>query len=246
MIVGTDGLPAGFAEEVAPLLVFLDRQRIRYDLTSDLDLDLTRNPRASDRPGVLFAGSERWITRTLSKRLRRYVSDGGRIALFGADTMLRGVRLRVYDAEDSGTLSRATQPTSTDPFGARIGKPRTLSAPATLSQFEGDSSYGLMEGANDLPGFKVLQESSLVEGKANLASVGQPLTPEEEAASVSSGKDPREIRPALAATQLGKGVVIRVGLPEWTSRLSDSNVSQVTRNIIDILRGVQPRIRSTR
>ena len=45
--VGTDGLPAGFAEQIAPLLVFLDRRRIRYDLTSDLDLDLTRNPRAT-------------------------------------------------------------------------------------------------------------------------------------------------------------------------------------------------------
>jgi N,N-dimethylformamidase beta subunit-like, C-terminal len=244
--VGDDGLPADFATQIAPLLVFLDRQRIRYDLTSDLDLDLTRNPRASDRPGVLFAGSERWITRTLAKRLRRYVTDGGHVALFGGDTMLRGVRMRVFDAEDSGTLSRATQPTSTDPFGARIGKTRTLPAPATLSQFEGSTEYGLMEGANDLQGFKVLQESTLVDGKADLASVGQPLTPAEEAASVSSGKDPREIRPALAATQLGKGVVIRVGLPEWTSKLSDSNVSQVTRNIIDILRGVQPRIRSTK
>jgi hypothetical protein len=243
--VGSDGLPVGWSE-IAPLLVYLDRQRIRYDLTSDLDLDLTRNPRASDRPGVLFAGSEQWITRALSKRLRRYVSDGGRVALFGGDSMRRGVRLQVYGSEDAGTLSRATQPTSVDPFGARIGKPRTLSAPATLSQFEGASAYGLMEGANDLPGFKVLEESTLVTGKADLASVGQPLTPEEEAGSVSSGNDPREIRPALAATQLGKGVVIRVGLPEWTSKLSDSNVSQVTHNIVDILRGVQPRIRSTK
>ena len=243
--VGTDGLPAGWSE-IAPLLVFLDRQRIRYDLTSDLDLDLTRNPRASDRPGVLFAGSERWITRTLAKRLRSYVTSGGRVAMFGGDSMLRGVRLRVYTDGEAGTLSRATQPTSTDPFGARIAKPRTLPAPATLSQFEGDAQYGLMEGANDLQGFKVLEEASLVSGKANLASVGQPLTPEEEAASVSSGKDPREIRPALSATQLGKGVVIRVGLPEWTSKLDEGNVAQVTHNIVDILRRVEPRIRSTR
>jgi hypothetical protein len=242
--VGDVGLPAGWSE-IAPLLVYLDRQRIRYDVTSDLDLDLTRNPRASDRPGVLFAGSETWITRTLAKRLRRYVTDGGRVAQFGGDTMLRGVRLRVYGSEDAGTLSRATQPTSTDPFGARIAKQRTVAEPATLSQFEGSSAYGLMEGANDLRGFSVLEESSLVQGKADLASIGQPLTPDEEAAALSSGKDPREIRPALTATQLGKGVVIRVGLPEWTSKLGDSNVSQVTRNIIDILRGVEPRIRST-
>jgi flagellar hook assembly protein FlgD len=243
--VGTEGLPAGWSE-LAPLLVWLDRQRIRYDLTSDLDLDLTRNPRASDRDGVLFAGSERWITRTLAKRLRSYVTAGGRVALLGGDSMRRGVRLRVFTDGEAGTLSRATQPTSTDPFGARIGKPRTLPAPVKLSQFEGDAEYGLMEGANDLSGFKVLEEAALVDGKADLASVGQPLTPEEEAAALSSSKDPREIRPALSATQLGKGVVIRVGLPEWTSRLSDGNVAQVTHNIIDILRRVEPRIRSTR
>jgi hypothetical protein len=243
--VGTDGLPAGWSE-LAPLLVWLDRQRIRYDLTSDLDLDLTRNPRASDRAGVLFAGSERWITRTLAKRLKSYVSAGGRVAMLGGDSMLRGVRLRVFTDGEAGTLSRATQPTSTDPFGARIAKVRTLPAPVTLSQFEGDTSYGLMEGANDLPDFKVLEEASLVTGKANLAAVGQPLSAEEEAAAASSGKDPRELRPALSATQVGKGVVIRVGLPEWTSKLRDPNVSQVTHNIVDILRDVQPRIRSTR
>lgn len=246
LFVGTDGLPDGFADDIAPLLVFLDRHRIRYDLTSDLDLDLTRNPRATDRAGVLFAGSERWITRTLARRLRRYVSDGGRVAMFGGDSMRRGVRLRVLASEDAGTLLRATQPTATDPFGARIEKLRTTRAPVTLSQFEGDSEYGLMEGALDLPGFAQLEESAPVTGKGLLAAIGQPLTAEEEAAAQSAGKEPREIRPALTAVQLGKGTVIRVGLPEWPQRLDDPNVSQVTRNIIDILRGVQPRIRSAR
>ncbi len=52
-------------------------------------------------------------------------------------------------------------------------------------------------------------------GAKLLTGVGQPLTPEEEAAATASGKDPRELRPALTAVQLGKGIVIRVGLPEW-------------------------------
>ena len=246
LFVGEDGLPAGFADDIAPLLVFLDRRRIRYDLTSDIDLDLTRNPRASDRDGVLFAGSERWVTRSLSRRLRKYVTDGGRVALFGGDSMRRGVRLRVLNSEDAGTLLRATQPTATDPFGARFGKPRTLSSPTPLSQFAGDPEYGLMEGALDLQGFKQLEESVPVEGPNLLAAIGQPLTPEEEAESTTTGKAPRELRPALTAVKLGKGTVIRVGLPEWPQRLGDPNVSQVTHNIVDILRGVQPRIRSAR
>ena len=122
--VGTDGLPAGFAEDVAPLLVFLDRHRILYDLTSDIDLDLTRNPRATDRDGVLFIGSERWITRTLGSRLRRYVNDGGNVAMFGGDSMRRGVRLRVRESEDSGTLLRAR----------RSPRPPTRSARASASR----------------------------------------------------------------------------------------------------------------
>src|SRR3954466_3319590 len=76
------GLPAGCADGVAPLLVFLDRHGIRYDLTSDLDLDESTNPRASDRAGVLLAGPETWVTRTLARRLRRYVLDGGGVAPF--------------------------------------------------------------------------------------------------------------------------------------------------------------------
>jgi hypothetical protein len=243
VFAGEDGLPAGFADEVAPLLVFLDRRRIRYDLTSDLDLDLTRNPRASDREGVLLAGSPRWVTRPLARRLRRYVSDGGHLAVMGADSLRRGVRLRVHASEDSGTLLRATQPAAADPFGARPARARTTGEPVTLSQFDGESS-ALMEGALDLPGFSRLEETAAFGGGRLLAAIGQPLSEEEATEAASSGKPARELRPALSAVQLGKGVVIRVGLPEWPQRLDVPEVAQVTRNIVDILRGVTPRIRS--
>jgi hypothetical protein len=245
VFVGEDGLPAGFADEVAPLLVFLDRRRIRYDLTSDLDLDLSRNPRASDREGVLLAGSQRWVTRTLARRLRRYVSDGGRLAVMGADSLRRGVRLRVHESEDSGTLGRATQPAATDPFGNRIARERRTAAPVALSQLDGeDPAYGLMEGALELPGFTRFEETASIADGRLLAAVGQPLTPEEEAEAAATGTPARELRGALTAVRLGKGDIIRVGLPEWTQRLDVPEVAQVTRNIVDILRGVEPRIRS--
>jgi hypothetical protein len=35
-------------------------------------------------------------------------------------------------------------------------------------------------------------------------------------------------------------------LPEWPSRLDDPDVAQITRNIVDLLRGVRPRVRSSR
>ena len=242
---GSEGLPAGFADDIAPLLVFLDRRRIKYDLTSDLDLELTRNPRASDREGVLMLGSPRWVTRTLGRRLRRYVNDGGHLAVIGADSLRRGVRLRVHHSEESGTLSRATQPAAADPFGARVARLRTVQEPVSISQFEGGETYGLMEGVLDLPGFTRLEETTAINGGRFLAAVGQPLTPEEEAEAASSGKPAREVRAALSAVRLGKGTVIHVGLPEWPRRLDAPEVAQVTHNIVDILRGVQPRIRSS-
>jgi hypothetical protein len=240
------GLPTQFSDDVAKLLVFLDRRRIRYDLTSDLDLELSRNPRASDRAGVLLAGPETWVTRALARRLRRYVLDGGRVASFGAGTLRRGVTLRAAEADDAGVLTSPTQPTSTDPFGAHLAKLRAPPAPATLIQFEGDSTSGLLTGVTDLSGFTQLEESLPVSGTQEklLAGVGQALTDAETAAAEQSGKPARELRPALTAVQLGKGMVIRVGLPEWYAKLGDPNVAQATRNIFDLLRRVTPKIRS--
>jgi hypothetical protein len=151
----------------------------------------------------------------------------------------------VRNADDSGTLERPTQPAAADPFGVRVAKERRVGAPTTLVQYEPeDTSFGLMEGALDLPGFTRLEEAtSLGKGRV-LAAIGQPLTPQEEAEAAQTGKPARELRSSLSAVRLGKGTVIRVGLPEWPQRLKDPNVAQVTRNIYDILRGVQPRIRS--
>ena len=108
VFAGEDGLPPGLSE-VAPLLRFLDAAGIRYDLTSDLDLALSRSPRASDRKGVLLAGSERWVTRPVGRRLRRYVLDGGRIAISGRDAAPRGHPAR-EQPETNGELAAPDQP----------------------------------------------------------------------------------------------------------------------------------------
>jgi hypothetical protein len=242
------GLPPQFSDDAAKLLVFLDRRRIRYDLTSDLDLDLTGNLRATDREGVLLAGPETWVTPSLSKRLRRYVLDGGRVATIGADSLRRGVTLRADEAGDAGELASPTQPTAVDPFGDRLTKLRTLSQPVSLIQLEGDDQ-SLMTGVESLPGFTQLEESLPVSGQRKLLTgVGQALTPQEEAAAQSSGKPARELRPALSAVQVGakKGLVIRVGLPEWYAKLGTPQVAQATQNVIDLLRGVTPKIRTAR
>ena len=155
------GLPAGLAEQVAPLLIFLDRARVRYDLTSDLDLALSTAPRASDRKGVLLAGSERWVPRGLARRLRRYALDGGRVATFGIETLRRGVTVRANGSETAGELLRPTQPTAQDPFGATLAPVRRPEdGPVAISQLAGDPGYGLFTGSDGtLEGFSAFEES---------------------------------------------------------------------------------------
>ena len=98
VINGARGIPPAFAAETAPLLVFLDRARIRYDLTSDIALARSRDPRATDREGVVLAGSLRWVPRPLARRLRGYVEAGGRLASFGTESLRRGVRIGAQPA----------------------------------------------------------------------------------------------------------------------------------------------------
>ena len=73
------------------------------------------------------------------------------------------------------------------------------------------------------------------------AALGVP-PPEPDPDAPADAEVPEE-RHALTAITLGKGLVIRVGLPEWTGRLEDPEVAQITSNIVDLLRGSKPKIR---
>jgi hypothetical protein len=236
------GLPSDLLDNVAPLLRFLDDAGIRYDLTSDLDLALSRSPRASDRTGVLLAGSERWIPRPYARRLREYVQNGGRVASFGTEALRRGVSLRRNADETAGRLVRPTQLANTDAFGTRLQPLRKEGSPVTLTIIGGDPEYGLLTGFDgELGGFTQLEESDPPSDDRGslLAALGVETAPEEDS---TTDELPPPSRPALAATKIGDGVYIRVGLPGWTHRLSDRQVGQITLNIADILRGVRTRI----
>jgi hypothetical protein len=238
-----DGLPDGFAEETAPLLVALDRARIRYDLTSDLALARSRDPRATDREGVLLAGAVRWVPTALAARLRRYVTDGGRVASFGADTLRRGVTLQ------DGRLENPTQAAPVDAFGTRVGRlQRAAGPPPPLEPLQEDRTLGLLVGtAGRLDGFAAVEESAPPRARRTrvLTAVGREVPAERRDRAAERGEPPPEPRPALAATRQGSGFVVRVGLPDWGRRIfSDADVGQITRNIVDILRGVRPRPRS--
>ena len=242
---GEDGLPQGLADEVAPLLVMLDRARIRYDITTDVALSLGREPRADDRPGILFAGPSAWVSRPLAQRLRRYVRDGGRVGLVGTG----GLRASV----DVGptALTKPTPPGPADAFGGRLADPRDVEgdpapelgqlkdAPATLRIFEGWDGF--------LGGFERVEELvSPGEDAEVVAGIGQLVTEQEVLEAQEAGRDPREERPALSAVKQGEGYVFRVGIDGWAKRIAagDQEVVQLTRNVVDLLRRVNPRPRS--
>ncbi len=220
------GSPPSLARDVAPLLERLDELEIDYDLATDVDL-------AFDAPltngqGVLLPGSARWTTRTLAKRLREFVDGGGRVAVFGPEALTATVTVA------DSVLSRPTPSTDVDAFGGRLGAVRLLEPGTPLSVTADDPSLGLLEGfSGRLDGFTRVEELEATGGGQVVAGVGEETT---------------DLLPALSAVETGDGLVIRVGLPEWGQRLSEGSaaVEQLTANVLDILRGAEPRVRTAR
>ncbi len=235
------GLPAGFASDVAPLLVWLDRQKLRYDLTTDLALALSDAPAPGERAGLLFAGSPEYVSATLSRRLRRFVAAGGRVALFGSPALRAGVT--VADRR----LTRPTAVGDLDAFGGRFTRPRAVSGAPPLSVLAEAKGSGLLQGfSGSLRGVRRVDELAAPGPGRIIAAVGQPLSAAEAAKAESDNVAPRPELPAFSAASQGKGLVVRVGVQGWVARLGagDPAVEQLTRNAVDLLRGVTPRPRT--
>jgi N,N-dimethylformamidase beta subunit-like, C-terminal len=190
-------LPPGLTRGAAPLMRFLDRERIPYDLTTDLSLAHAVGPALGNAPGVAFAGATIWLTRGLRDRLRDEVEGGKAVASFGRDSLRRSVAL------SRDTLRFASPPRPDDLFGERT-RPERVEPPAPLavdedrlSLFGGEALFG---------------EFSLVEASVSLPAGARLLS----AAGREAGQ------PAFVAYRLGKGIVIRTGTPQWVQRLEES------------------------
>jgi hypothetical protein len=193
------GLPPRFASEVGPLLRYLDRERLAYDLTTDVSLARGEGPSLGNAPGVALAGSALWLPEPLMRRLRDEVQDGLRVASFGADALRRTVRLEGDRLTDPSGRRRV------DAFGEGTGLLRTSSAPLTV--FE--DGLGLFEDLDEFFGdFTVFEESSGL--------------PSESRRIATAGRDPR--RPAFVAFGLGGGLVIRSGTPQWARELEEERL----------------------
>jgi len=189
------GLPPQLRRGEALLLNYLDRRGHRYDLTTDVSLALGKGPRLAGHRGVILAGDTRWLDSGVARALRRYVRDDGRVLSVGTGSLRRGVRI----AQD-GRASEPTLPTTRDLFGSRLLALQR--SPLTLVNTVDE--IGLFAGTEgQFPGISVFEQTQSVAGGRVVA-----------AAAADDGR-----RRVIVATRLGKGVVIRPGLPDFSLRL---------------------------
>ncbi|MCA1683290.1 MAG: hypothetical protein LC685_04800, partial [Actinobacteria bacterium] len=207
------GLPAGFDRQEGPLLSWLDHRGLRYELTTDAGLlGVTDERTLARHRGVVLAGDEHWLPEPLRRALAGYVRAGGHVASFGTDSLRRTVVL------DGRRLVRPSAPATTDVFGAHLQA--VIRRPISLLAFARDA-VGLFAGTDGLfKGFGAFEGT---------ASIGR-------GARLAAGAGEQEGRPVIVAYRLGRGLVIRTGLPEWTSRLASTpSVATVTRRIWALL-----------
>jgi hypothetical protein len=202
-VMGGDGLPQGFTDREAPILQWLDRNRRRYDLTTDAALLLGKGPQLAGHHGVLLPGDARWLPAKLRDDLRRFARAGGTVVSAGTDSLRRSVRM---DAK--GRFADPSGPQRTDAFGAQL---RPLAHQMTnLENFEDDPKVALFQGATGLySGVPDWEETVRAGQEANLVSRAVTVTPQG--------------RNVIVAVRFGKGLVIRPGFPAFATRLSTND-----------------------
>lgn len=196
-----DGIPPQVRRHEALLTAALDRQDRLYDATTDIALaraDATpTTPQIAGHKAVIIAGDARWLDAGVARRLRAFVEAGGRVLTVGTGSLKRTVRVtpgvRAIDV---------TQPTRRDLFGFDV-RP-LVRAPTTLTNTVDD--IDLFEGtAGTFGGFSAFEETAGLAGGGKLVAV----------AATEDGE-----RDVLVAGRVGRGLVIRTGLPGFSGRLA--------------------------
>lgn len=213
--------PSSIREQVVPLLQFLDHIRANYDLTTDVDIirggGLSAG-RCLGYRGILFAGSQRWLTDQFANALRACVVGGGKVASFGTDAFRRRV------AYGHGMLTRPAAPQRANVFGERTSSFTSPQAPLVVSE----NKLDLFPGSDGFIGsFTQFERSDgLGNGAQTLVEAGR-----EEPATGTQG-----VKPDLVVYKLGRGLVIRLGTGQWSSQIVTSpEVAATTRRIWALL-----------
>ncbi len=212
-VFARDGLPAGFARGEAPLLAFLDREGLRYDLTTDVALAAGAGPPVEGHRGVLLAGDALWVAPAVGQALRRFAIGGGTVVSTGVDALRRTVR------QTADRLADPSPPAPADLFGARLGPVErrpvdlTVFSDGDLQLFAGDE--GVFAGVRAWQATEALGEAE----------------------PVATAVTPRGA-PVVVAARFGRGLVVRPGIAAFGSRLSTDRASaELMRRLWTLLAG---------
>ena len=188
-------LPRGFRRGEAQLLAFLDRQGFRYELTTDLALARTGGVPLAEHQGVILAGDMRWLPEALGERLAGYVRGGGRVFSVGIDSLQRTLAL------GARTMSSPSERSERDFFGAQVSRPVAGSTALTAQSDEINLFAGTAGSLGAWDGWE--QTSDVDDGKL-------------VATAVADGGET-----VFVAYRLGRGLMIRPGVPGWSAALED-------------------------
>jgi hypothetical protein len=204
------GLPPGFTADDVPLLLALDRARLRYDLTTDLALARgeTRLPIRSR--GILFSAAPRFFVLGLGRQVRAYVRGGGRVAWLGAGGFTGPIR------QDGSSLRSVAETPTRNFLGERL---RPGPAEGLLTVLGDRIDFFLGVGGAFGP-FASLEESADLPGGARLL------------ASAGAEAD----RASVVVYRHGGGVVARVGVDGFARAARDSPaVTRIMRRLWTLL-----------
>jgi hypothetical protein len=205
------GLPPAFGAREVPLLLALDREHQRYDLTTDVALTDDANRQTIGRRGVLFAGSPRLYSPEVARLARAHVLSGGRVAWLGSEGFTQPVKLA------GDRLETLPAPTARrNAFGERL-RPRVRDAALTVL---GDR-IDFFTGTGDVLGpFPAIEPSErLRPGDRLLAAAGH-----------EAG------RPSVVVYRDGKGIVARVGVDGFArAALQSPDVARIMRRLWTLL-----------
>jgi hypothetical protein len=203
-IMAGDGLPQGFADQEGELFRWLDGQGKRYDITTDLALQLGRGPALAGHHGVLIPGDARWLPAKLRVALRAFVKAGGTVVSTGTDSLRRSVG---FDPA-KGRLVDPSPRKPADLFGAKLGA--LQSKPTNVTIFTNDPDVDLFRGADGIfPDVAAWEPTERIGEEADLLS--NAVTEKYDAKSV------------VVAARFGKGLVIRPGFPSFARRAADNS-----------------------
>lgn len=207
--------PDGLLARVAPLLAFLDRQGLRYDLTTDLALADGSGAPLAGHSGVILAGDETWLPLSTQAALNRWVRAGGRLAELGVDSLRRSVRLT------ADRIGAPTAPAPLDAFGFRLGPVVQGTVTVTIAR----DGLGLFAG-DVYGGTGVFSDFAAYE----------PVLALPAGATAPTVADSPDGRPVIVGARVGRGLVIRYGLPELPSRLgTPGNETELVRRTWELL-----------